>query len=84
METPAIYQKLTPIFRNILDDETLVLRPDTSARDVPSWDSVNHIRIVLSIEQQFGLKIKVRETAELMNVADLVEFIQKKSRSDAV
>ena len=84
METSAIYQKLTPIFHNVLDDDSLVLRPETTARDVPSWDSVNHIRIVLSIEQQFGLKIKVRETAELMNVADLVEFIQKKSRSDAV
>jgi len=84
VETSAIYQKLTPIFRDILDDDTLVLGPHTSARDVPSWDSVNHIRIVLSIEEQFGLKIKVRETAELMNVGDLVEFIQNKSRADAV
>jgi acyl carrier protein len=84
VDAAAIYQKLTPIFQNILDDNTLVLGPGTSARDVPSWDSVNHIRIVLSIEQQFGLKIKVRETAELMNVGDLVEFIQKKSRPDAV
>lgn len=84
METAAIYEKLTPIFRDILDDKSLVITPNTSAREIPSWDSVNHIRIVLSIEKLFGLKIKVRETAELMNVGDLVEFIQQKLRTDAV
>jgi acyl carrier protein len=84
VETAAIYEKLTPIFRDILDDKSLVITPNTSAREIPSWDSVNHIRIVLSIEKLFGLKIKVRETAELMNVGDLVEFIQQKLRTDAV
>jgi acyl carrier protein len=84
METSAIYQKLTPIFREMLDDDTLVITPHTSAHDIPTWDSVNHIRIVLSIEQQFALNINVRETAELMNVSDLVEFIQKKLQPNAV
>jgi acyl carrier protein len=84
METSAIYQKLTPIFRDMLDDDALVITPHTSARDIPTWDSVNHIRIVLSIEQQFALNINVRETAELMNVSDLVEFIQKKLQPNAV
>lgn len=84
VETSAIYQKLTPIFREILGDDALVLTPRTSARDIPTWDSVNHIRIVLSLEQQFALKVNVRETAELMNVGDLVAFIEKKLQSDAV
>jgi acyl carrier protein len=80
MEESAIYQKLTGIFRDVFDDETLVLRPDMTAEDVEDWDSANHINIVVATEAAFGIKFKSAEIEELKNVGEFVAMIEQKLR----
>ena len=78
MNTDQILAELTDIFRTVLDDETLVLRPDTTAADVPGWDSMNHITIVVEAEQHFGIKVRTAEIEALRNVGDFVSLIAAK------
>ncbi len=78
MESSEIYRTLTPIFQDVFDDETLALGPALSADDVDGWDSLNHIRLMLSVQKAFGVKFSAQEISRLKNVGDLVELVKAK------
>ncbi len=84
MEQAEIYSKLTDIFRDIFDDDALVLRPEMTAADVPEWDSFNHINLIVATEARFGIKFQTAEVESLKNVGHFVELIQKKLAAKAV
>ena len=74
-----IYARLNGIFQDIFDDETIAVRPDLTASDVPEWDSLNHIRLVVAVQKAFGTKFTAAEIADLENVGDLANLIQAKT-----
>ncbi len=78
MEESRIYERLTKIFRDVLDDESIVLRPETSAEDLESWDSFNHINLVLAAEAAFGVKFKSSDLEQMETVGDMVSLIHQK------
>jgi acyl carrier protein len=71
-----ILAKLTLIFQDILDDDDLKLSPETTARDVENWDSLNHVRLMLTVEKTFGVKFSAAEIGRLKNVGGLVTLLQ--------
>jgi acyl carrier protein len=73
-----ILERLTAIFRDILDDDNIELTPETTAADIKDWDSANHINIVVSVEMRFGIKISNAQVEQLKNVGDFVELIAQK------
>jgi acyl carrier protein len=78
MTPDEILQQLTGIFRSVLDDDDLVLRPETTAADIPAWDSMNHITIVVEAERRFGIKVRTAEIERLRNVGDFMTLIAAK------
>ena len=78
METTEIYSKLTGIFHNVFDDDGLILAPETTATDVEGWDSLNHIRLVASVEKGFAVKFSAAEVGKLKNVGEFVTLIKSK------
>jgi acyl carrier protein len=74
----SIYPQLTDIFRDTLDEPDLVLTPELSARDVDTWDSLSHIRLIVAIEQEFRIKFGTREIDGLNNVGELASLIETK------
>jgi acyl carrier protein len=79
MNTEAHYATLTRVFHDVFDDDSIVVRPELTADDVDEWDSLAHIRLVLAIERQFGLKFSAAEVGRLKNVGDLVSLIETKA-----
>ncbi|MFT3905869.1 MAG: acyl carrier protein [Steroidobacteraceae bacterium] len=79
MNSDAVYTQLTPIFHDVFDDEGLQLTPQLSADDVDDWDSLMHVRLILAIEQKFGIKFSAAEVGRLKNVGDLVQLIAAKT-----
>jgi acyl carrier protein len=73
-----IYTQLTEIFRNLFDDDSIVLTPETTAADIPEWDSFNHINLIVATEVRFGIKFKTAEIESLHNVGHLVDIIAAK------
>jgi acyl carrier protein len=73
-----IYAGLTEVFRDLFGDPTLQLAPETTAADVPGWDSFNHLNIVAGAEERFGVRLGTREVDGLRNVGDLARLILKK------
>ncbi len=78
MQQQEIYTRLTEIMRDVFDDETLVATPEMTAHDVKEWDSVNHITLVVAVEEEFGVKFKSAELEKMKNVGQMAEQIEKK------
>jgi acyl carrier protein len=79
MEQPAIYERLTTIFRDVFDDDSIQLTPVTTADDIEDWDSFNHINLMVATEAAFKIKFQTAEIEKLKNVGSLVEVIQRKA-----
>lgn len=78
MELAEIDAKLTTIFRDIFDDDSLTLRPEMTAADVAEWDSFNHINLIVATEARFGIKFQTAEIESLKNVGHFEDLIAKK------
>ncbi len=78
MQQQDIYAQLTPIFHDVFDDDTLVLRPEMTAADVAEWDSFNHINLIVAVESSFRIKFQTAELESMNSVGHLVEIIEKK------
>lgn len=79
MSETEIYEKLTPVFRDVFDDEDLTPTAEMSADDVEEWDSLSHIRLILSVEKAFGIRLSTVEVGGLKQVGDLVRVIASKT-----
>jgi acyl carrier protein len=80
----AIVTRLTSIFREVFDDDDLVLKPELTANDVDGWDSLAHIRLILTVQKAFGVKFSAVEMSRLKNVGDLITLTKHKQASGVV
>jgi len=71
-------ERMQAVFRDVFDDEGLVLRPEMTAEDVETWDSLTHINLIVAIEREFKVKFTTAEVASLKNVQDLAALVEKK------
>jgi acyl carrier protein len=70
---------LQNIFREIFDDPQLTITPATSPRDIPIWDSVAQVQLILAVEEHFDVRFTTDEVASLKCVGDYVASIQRHS-----
>ena len=73
-----IIQNLIPIFKDIFNDEDLIVKSSTTAKDIDEWDSLAHIRLIVAIEKHFKLRFTAAEINELENVGEMADLIIKK------
>ena len=78
MESNEVYRRLNEVFRNVFDDSNLVISPEMTANDVDGWDSLRHVRLMLSVERAFDIKVSAYEVNKLKDVAQLAKLIQEK------
>ncbi len=78
MAYTPVYEQLTEVFRDVFDDETIVLTPDTTAADIQGWDSFGHLNLVLALESRLGMKFKTTEIESLHNVGELAGLLEYK------
>lgn len=73
-----IYRQLEETFRRVFNDDTIVLTPETTADDVPGWDSISYINLIVSIEHTFGVQFTSAELSSFRNVGELVDRLEEK------
>jgi acyl carrier protein len=78
MQRIDIEKDLLMIFRDIFQDDSLELLPNTTAKDVAGWDSLNHINLVLAVERHFKVRFTVKEISKLANVGSLTDLIVRR------
>ena len=73
-----LLNQLTSIFQEVFDNESLAIGVNTTAEDIDGWDSLTHIRLVISIEKALSLRFSAAEVSDLVNVGEMIELILKK------
>ncbi len=76
MTDQDILDRITEIVRDVVGDDSVVLTMDTAAQDVPGWDSMAHINIIVALEHEFHMKFKTASLEEAQNTGDLVRLIK--------
>ena len=78
MSDEALLHQLNEVFRSVFDDPELTVSPATTAKDVPGWDSIMHITLVIEVESRFNVKFQMAEIEKLRNVGDLITMLVAK------
>ncbi len=83
MQHTEIDEILTDIARTLFRQPTLELTDDLVARDVPGWDSLNHVNLIIQIEEELSITFRNDEVARLTNVGELKSLVREKVAANA-
>jgi acyl carrier protein len=78
MNFDEIIKTVNEIFKDVLDNDDIVLAPETSAKDIEEWDSLNHIQLIVAIEKRFKLRFNSAEINSWKNVGEMCQAIEKR------
>lgn len=77
MTKEQILEKMIPIFRDTMGDDSLVVDESMNASSISAWDSVTHVRLVVGLEQEFGIMFDIAQVNEAKNIGELIKIIEK-------
>lgn len=77
MNDAEILSTLQDILRDVFDDESVVISPESSAADFPAWDSLSNVNIMVATEMRFGVRFKASEVEGLRNIGELIALVRK-------
>ncbi len=75
MSREEVLSKVTEIIRDVFDDEDIVVTADTVAGDVDGWDSLMHITLIGTIEDEFDIKFAMKDVVGMKNVGQMLDLI---------
>lgn len=77
MNKEEIREKVQAIFREVLDNDEIVVNREESADDIEEYDSLSHIQLVVEIEKEFGVKFKAKDILAWDTFGDMLDCIEK-------
>ena len=75
MNRNEILEKLNEVFIDVFDDENIKITDTTTADDIEEWDSLEHINLIVAVEQEFKIKFNMNEVTSMKNVGEMVDII---------
>ncbi len=78
MSRDTIKSQLTEVFREVFNDDNIVVENEMTASDVEAWDSISHIDMMCMVEDEFEIKLTTKEIVGLTNIGELISIIESK------
>lgn len=78
MDRKEILRKIQDLLADIIDNEDLVLKEESSPNFVDDWDSLAHFQLVMEMQNEFGVKFTSTEIQAWKNIGDIINSIQEK------
>jgi acyl carrier protein len=73
-----VHEGLEQVFRDVFNDDALVLRDDMTSQDIAGWDSLAHVNLMFTIESAFGMQFVGNELAELKDIGALKTLLENR------
>ena len=73
-----ILEQVNSVFKDVLDNEEIIVTANTTADDIDEWDSLSHIQLVVAIEKHFKIRFTSSEINNFKNVGEMCLGIQAK------
>ena len=77
MDRDGVWEAMIGAIREETDNPSLVVEPGMTATDIPGWDSLAHVRIVMNMEARTGATIEMSDTYKAATVGDLCDIVLK-------
>lgn len=71
-------ERLEKIVREVFDIAAETIDGDWTSDDIPDWDSVGHLNLIMEVEKEFNIKVEIEEMFEIEKLADIVKILKKK------
>ena len=81
MGDSEILERVQAVVADQIDRDDVALSMSTVAASVDGWDSLAHVRIMIAVEEEFGVRFDMSEITSLSDVGDLVRLIEAKQPS---
>ncbi len=78
MTREEIFENLNEVFRDVFDDEEIVVNENTTSNDIEDWDSLEHINLIVAVEKKFGMKFSMGEVTSMKNVGEMADIISSR------
>lgn len=75
----SLDERVQGVFEEVFDDDKLQLRDDMSSKDVPGWDSLAQVKLIVALEQEFNTKFSTHEMMSMASVGDIKRTIREKT-----
>ncbi|WP_294413001.1 acyl carrier protein [uncultured Ruminococcus sp.] len=80
MNNNEILPRLNEVFRDVFGDSSLSVNENTTSADIEDWDSLEHINLITAVENEFGLRFKMREVSGMKNVGEMLAIIAERGK----
>jgi acyl carrier protein len=70
-----VIKRLVPIMEDTFDEDKVVYADSLSADDIEEWDSLSHIRFMIAVEKEFGVRFSTSEIEGFKNAGELVDAL---------
>jgi len=77
MKQPDL-ETLSTVFENVFDNWIGPLTAETTQKDVPGWDSLAHVTLIIDLEITFSVKFTSEEIGRMTSVKDITAIIRSK------
>lgn len=75
-----IRQELNRVFRDVFSRDEIHILDHTTAADIPGWDSLAHISLVLAVEEHFQIRFAMAEITGMKDVGEMIRLIEIKRK----
>jgi acyl carrier protein len=80
MTREEIFEATNEVFRDVFDDDSITVTETTTADDIEDWDSLEHINLILAIEERFNVKFNMGEVTGMKNVGEMVDILMERAK----
>lgn len=80
MDQREVFDRLNRVFRDVFDDDSIHVTPQTTADDIDDWDSLEHITLISAVEREFRMKFKMGEISSMRNVGEMARIVMERAK----
>ena len=73
-----VQEKVMQVMVNIFQVSPDKISTKTTSDDVEKWDSLNHINMILALEQEFGIRYDQEQVVSMLSVGEIIEATKEK------
>ena len=77
-ETSMLSQRVQALLAEAIQVPGEMVTPDLSFGDLPQWDSLGHMEVMLRLEDEFGVAIDADTIAQLISIPEICHFLEDK------
>lgn len=72
----SVFEQVQEAIASTLRVPPASITATTHARDIPLWDSLAHVNLIMTLEQQFDIQFEVEDLPKLNSVPAILEYLR--------